>query len=221
MSNKQNLLREVGDVLEVLWNYLLGFVKWLGSIVSRVRISLLGKMVGLFLIITAAIAMVIDTVAALLLIGDPLQFGKIVYAATGVDIFAYIGLAEYIGIIAGGVIMDLAILTLVLWLGIYLYNGRNYFVRPARSWLYVCAMAVLGGAIFATSLFYLLPEMINLEQDLDRHYYHNKVYVPDYQYQYYEANGRGVYLLEQERRDMQQMMDELRGEYNIQEVYYR
>lgn len=225
MSKKQNHLgHELIDVLQVLWRYLVRVGQWGVALVSRIRVRAVGQVVGVLLAVSAATLMIFDTIFALLLIGDPVQVGEIVYTLAGVNIFGYLGYAEYIGMIAGGVIMDLAILTLILWLGIYLYGGRNYFVRPRKAWLYASAVAVLGAAIFSTSVFYAIPDMIALERDMGKQYYENKAHVPYHHTEImraYPAHDSASYIMKQEMKNMEAMLEELEDIYQIKEVNIR
>ncbi|MFW0871147.1 MAG: hypothetical protein ACKKL4_01680 [Patescibacteria group bacterium] len=228
MSEKQkNLGRELMDVLGVLWRYCTRLWIWLIAQLSKIRLARVWQIVGLAIIIATSFALIFDTLTAILLIGDPHQVSQIIHTAFGVELFAYIDLAPYLGLIAGGAIMDIAILTLILWLGIYLFCGRNYFIYPAKAWLYAMFIAVFGGAVFLTSLFYTLPELMALEKDTRYLQYENKVYplrdrhhFPHERY-YNMPYSNEDYSLIQRAREMEQMMDELFYGYGIGEVHYR
>jgi hypothetical protein len=225
MTDKQkNLGNELADVVRVAWRYLVQACRWLATQLGAIRLQQVRQVIGVLIIIATSLALVFDTIAAILLIGDPYQVSKIMYASTGVDLFAHISLAEYVGLIAGGVIMDIAILTLILWLGIYLFCEKNYFIKPRKAWLYTAGIAVLGAAICATSVFYMLPDIMKFEQEVHARYHENKVYAPIQQmHRGYPAQQEmnAYYQLEQEAEHMEQMMEELMYEYNINQVYYR
>ena len=209
MSEKtKNLFQEIGDVFKKIWNYIVTAWQWF--MVHRAVMY-----VGIVITVVASFCLAIELITALLLLGDPHQAEAIIQVFTGVSIFSYVTFYEYFAFVLGGAMFELALLTLLLWLGIWMWCGQNYFVKPRGAWFYVMTVAMFGLGLMMASVYYVTPEIMRLGQEMHRDYHHNQraMYIDlDDRYEYYYPNEneyrRAQIEAERIRQQIEQQMQD-------------
>lgn len=216
MTTKQtnNFFKELGDVLRVVGMFIADVLTRLWNWISSWKWKTIRLYIGAVITVLAAVMLAVDVITGILLLTGPSQVAQIVYALCGVHIFSYVSAWQYVGFITGGLIMDVAFWTIVMWLGIYWWKGVNYFVAPRYAWLYAGAVAMAGFTLMAGSVFYALPGLIEMHET-----HHDKYHKKHLMQVWYGGNGYGnryerpmmteerYYQAQRETEQMQQDMD--------------
>ena len=107
-EQSKNLWQEIMDVVRKLWSYVITMWNWVST-------KPIKKILGLTITVAACILLVIECIVAVLVLLDPQQTASIIQTVTGVDIFAYISLYEYYGFFLGGAVVDIVLITCLLY----------------------------------------------------------------------------------------------------------
>lgn len=178
--NKKNILNFFDDV----WKWLKKYSQKIWKLLKELKII---KVVGFATITISSLVIFIETISIGLIHSDKLKFEEIVNYFFNVKIFDYISSINFHLITGGGYLIDLFFWTILLFLGIYWWNNKNYF---KKRWVKVVlgVFLILGITTFLFGFYKSMPKiMIPLEKihsqlserEYDREFFKNKIYFGD------------------------------------------
>lgn len=184
MSRKENyartFLQKVGEALNVAGSFFVYIISSVYAWVADWKWKQIWWWVGLVLLVTSSLLIVLEIVAALLLLGDPFQFERLLAVFTGQQLFDYLSLGNYYIVVFGGIVMELLLYTVVMWIGLYLMKVQNLFT--VRNTVALWIMFAMSSAMFMSGMYYSLPQLDSFFTTIHRErscYFHD-IHVQEY-----------------------------------------
>gem|GEM_PF-5970959 len=211
----KQLGKELSDVFVIVWSYIVSVCSWVIAQLQKISWAMVQKVIGATIVVISSIFVAIEIITGLLLIGDPAQTERLIAAITGIQLFDYVTLNQYVLFMTGGVIFDLVIVSLLMWFGIWLYGRTNWFNKPKKAWVYALLAGFVGLAMMVGALFYAGPQLVSLGKEL---------HVKHHQKHLQKENNRGpgyrYYYPNQKQYEIQQReFDNLRKQIE-REIWY-
>ena len=116
------------------------------------------KFLGIFSMIFSGLGIFLEIIFLILVSLDPLQLQKILNSFFDFQLFNYINLIEYYSIIFGDFFMDMTFYFLILILGVWLYNGKN-FLKNIKIRIILLSFLSVGTVLFSFGIYYAMPEI--------------------------------------------------------------
>ena len=207
----KQLGKEVGDVLVIVWAQITSAVQWIWKQLSKISPAWIQKIVGAIVVGVTSIAIAVEVILALFLIGDPYQTEQVIKSLSGIQLFDYVTVSQYIVFVTGGVVLDIIVLTLVMWFGIWLYGRTNWFTKPKHAWLYAAVIGFVGLAMIFGSLFYAAPKLVELTKELHEKKHQKHIMKQDKnqraQYDYYYPSQQQFLQNRKEIEDFRRQLE--------------